>query len=61
MVLGSAPWKVHEPDSLFDRLIRETSMVFFYDQMTDEPGRRRFEALLHCRSHELPPRVASLR
>ena len=39
MVLGAAPWRVHEPDSLFDRLIRETSMVFFYDQMTDEPGR----------------------
>lgn len=33
MVLGAAPWKVHEPDRLFDRLIRETSMVFFYDQM----------------------------
>lgn len=34
MVLGSAPWMIHEPDRLFDRLIRETSMVFFYDQMT---------------------------
>ncbi|TVS01660.1 MAG: glycosyltransferase family 2 protein [Phycisphaerales bacterium] len=33
MVLGAAPWKVHEPDRLFDRLVRETSMVFFYDQM----------------------------
>ncbi len=39
MVLGSAPWVVHEPDRLFDRLIRETSMVFFYDQMDDDPGR----------------------
>ena len=36
MVVGSAPWKVHEPDRLFDRLIRESSMVFFYDQMTPE-------------------------
>jgi GT2 family glycosyltransferase len=34
MVLGAAPWKVHAPDRLFDRLVRETSMVFFYDQMT---------------------------
>jgi GT2 family glycosyltransferase len=34
MVLGASPWKVHEPDRLFDRLVRETSMVFFYDQMT---------------------------
>lgn len=37
LVLGSAPWVVHEPDRLFDRLIRETSMVFFYDRM-DAPG-----------------------
>lgn len=33
MVLGASPWVVPEPDCLFDRLIRETSMVFFYDQM----------------------------
>jgi GT2 family glycosyltransferase len=33
MILGSAPWAVRRPDSLLDRLIRETSMVFFYDQM----------------------------
>lgn len=33
IVLGSAPWVVHQPDRLFDRLIRETSMVFFYDRM----------------------------
>ena len=40
VVSGSSPWVVHEPDRAFDRLIRETSMVFFYDQMTgEEPGR----------------------
>lgn len=33
VVTGSSPWVVHEPDRLFDRLIRETSMVFFYDAM----------------------------
>ncbi|MEO1583292.1 MAG: glycosyltransferase [Planctomycetota bacterium] len=33
MVLGSAPWHVHGDDRVFDRLIRETSMVFFYDRM----------------------------
>lgn len=33
MVLGASPWRVPEDDRLFDRLIRETSMVFFYDQM----------------------------
>lgn len=37
LVLGSAPWVRPAPaeDTLFDRLIRETSMVFFYDQMSD--------------------------
>jgi len=34
MVLGAAPWVIPPNDTLFDRLIRETSMVFFYDQMT---------------------------
>jgi hypothetical protein len=34
MVLGSAPFRVEADDRLFDRLVRETSMVFFYDQMT---------------------------
>lgn len=33
MVLGATPWVVYEPDRLFDRMIRETSMVFFYDRM----------------------------
>lgn len=33
MVLGSAPWVVPADDTLFDRLVRETSMVFFYDRM----------------------------
>lgn len=33
LVLGDAPWRVHKPDRLFDRLVRETSMIFFYDQM----------------------------
>lgn len=33
IVLGDAPWRIQEPDRLFDRLIRSTSMVFFYDRM----------------------------
>ncbi len=33
LIVGDSPWRLHEPDRLFDRLIRETSMVFFYDQM----------------------------
>lgn len=39
MILGDSPWVVHRPDRLFDRLIRETSMVFFYDQMRSSPAR----------------------
>lgn len=37
MVLGATPWVVHQPDRLFDRMIRETSMVFFYDRMASSP------------------------
>ena len=35
IVIGASPWTVPTPDRLFDRLLRETSMVFFHDQMTD--------------------------
>lgn len=40
MVLGSAPWAVCEPDRVFDRMIRETSMVFFYNTMDDADPER---------------------
>lgn len=33
MVLGSAPWAVGENDRVIDRLVRETSWIFFYDRM----------------------------
>lgn len=40
LIVGAAPWAIHQPDRLFDRLVRETSMVFFYDRMTDhDPAR----------------------
>ncbi len=41
LVVGDAPWVIHEPDRLFDRMIRETSMVFFYDKMrgSNDPAR----------------------
>lgn len=35
IVIGAAPWVMHTPDRMLDRLVRETSMVFFHDQMTD--------------------------
>lgn len=33
MILGAAPFVRHTGDTMWDRLIRETSMVFFYDRM----------------------------
>ena len=33
IITGYSPWKLHENDTLFDRLVRETSLIFFYDQM----------------------------
>lgn len=36
LVVGRSPWVVREPDTLFARLVRETSMVFFYDVMERE-------------------------
>lgn len=41
MVLGAAPWVVPGAgeDTLFDRLIRETSMIFFYDRMHEAMAR----------------------
>ncbi len=35
IIVGSSPWAVREPDRLFDRLLRETSMVFFYHLMDE--------------------------
>ena len=37
IVVGDSPWIESDPDRLFDRLVRDTSMVFFYDQMRDAP------------------------
>lgn len=39
LILGDCPWVVHEPDRLFDRLVRETSMVFFYHRMNEPEAR----------------------
>lgn len=33
LIVGDAPFAVPADDRLFDRLVRETSMVFFYDRM----------------------------
>ena len=33
LVLGAAEWRRHPDDTLFDHMIRDTSLVFFYDRM----------------------------
>ena len=33
MVLGRSDWRSYDDATLFDRMIAETSMIFFYDQM----------------------------
>ncbi len=40
VIVGSSPWARPPADRFFDRLVRETSMVFFYDRMDDaDPDR----------------------
>lgn len=38
MVLGYSPWVTPTDATLFDRLLAQSSMVFFYDQMISEEG-----------------------
>lgn len=33
MVLGQSPWRPYPDETVFDRMIQTTSMVFFYDQL----------------------------
>lgn len=37
IIVGSSPFCRREPETLLDRLVRSTSMVFFYDAMDREP------------------------
>ncbi len=34
MVLGRSAWRRYDDETLFDRMVQTTSMVFFYDRMT---------------------------
>ncbi len=38
MILGHSPWVMPEDATLFDRLLAQSSMVFFYDRMISERG-----------------------
>lgn len=48
VIVGDSPWKVPGDDTLFDRLVRETSMIFFYDRMRGEPDPWRDWGFRHC-------------
>jgi GT2 family glycosyltransferase len=57
IITGYSPFKSFDNDSLFDRLARETSLIFFYDQMlppargaghASEPDRNRDWGFRHC-------------
>lgn len=48
LIVGDSPWSTHTPDSLFDRLIRETSMVFFYNVMKQAPDPNRDWGFRHA-------------
>jgi glycosyltransferase involved in cell wall biosynthesis len=39
LIVGDSPWRFADHDSLFHRLIRETSMVFFYNVMKAGPDK----------------------
>ncbi|MCE7974543.1 MAG: glycosyltransferase family 2 protein [Leptolyngbya sp. PLA1] len=48
IIVGRTPWRVHEPDSFFARLIRETSMIFFHDVMERDPDPARNWGFRHA-------------
>jgi glycosyltransferase involved in cell wall biosynthesis len=49
IVSGYSPFRVFENDSIFDRLVRETSMIFFYDRMlAPDADRSRDWGFRHC-------------
>jgi GT2 family glycosyltransferase len=48
IIVGDAPWKLHEPDSLFARMLRETSMVFFHHHMRAESDLQRDWGFRHA-------------
>jgi hypothetical protein len=48
IIVGDSPWFVYEDDTLFDRLVRETSLIFFYDQMQGSTDPERDWGFRHC-------------
>lgn len=48
LVIGACPWRVPARDSLFSRLVRETSMVFFFDVMEQETDAARDWGFRHA-------------
>jgi len=64
IIVGDAPWSVHSDDSLFDRMVRETSIIFFYHRMNgprEAADRWRDWGFRHCYTLNLSAPTHSLR
>lgn len=61
IIVGDAPWKERHPDSLFARMLRETSMVFFHHHMRGDADRERDWGFRHAWLLNLSAPAASVR
>jgi glycosyltransferase involved in cell wall biosynthesis len=61
IVVGDAPWKQRHPDSLFARMLRETSMVFFHHHMRGDGDREKDWGFRHAWLLNLSAPAASVR
>ena len=61
IVVGDAPWKQRHPDSLFARMLRDTSMVFFHHHMRSDADRDRDWGFRHAWLLNLSAPAAAVR
>ncbi|MEI7657485.1 MAG: glycosyltransferase family 2 protein [Phycisphaerae bacterium] len=61
IIVGDSPWKRRHPDSLFARMLRDTSMVFFHHRMRDDTDRERDWGFRHAWLLNLSAPAASVR
>jgi glycosyltransferase involved in cell wall biosynthesis len=61
IIVGDAPWKRRHPDSLFARMLRETSMVFFHHHMRGDGDREKDWGFRHAWLLNLSAPAASVR
>lgn len=61
IIVGDSPWKRRHPDSLFARMLRDTSMVFFHHHMRGDADRERDWGFRHAWLLNLSAPAASVR